>query len=59
MPITDTYWGDRLGKLVDPFGHVWSIASRVERVSHDELAERARQVSRTEWPLEESSDLAA
>lgn len=59
MPITDTYWGDRLGKLVDPFGHVWSIASRVERVSRDELAERARQVSRTEWYLEASSDLAA
>ncbi|HKQ60700.1 MAG TPA: VOC family protein [Candidatus Polarisedimenticolaceae bacterium] len=28
MPISDMFWGDRYGQLKDPFGHVWSIASR-------------------------------
>ncbi|PSB06583.1 glyxoylase [filamentous cyanobacterium CCP1] len=27
MPVEDMFWGDRYGKLVDPFGHHWSIAS--------------------------------
>ena len=58
MPITDTYWGDRLGKLVDPFGHVWSVASRVERVSRDEVAARARQLCSAQWHQEASPDLA-
>ena len=40
-PLADTYWGDRCGKLMDPFGHVWSIASKVERVSQKEIQARA------------------
>jgi uncharacterized glyoxalase superfamily protein PhnB len=27
MPIEDMFWGDRYGKLVDPFGHHWSIST--------------------------------
>ena len=27
MPLADMFWGDRYGQLVDPFGHVWSIAA--------------------------------
>jgi uncharacterized glyoxalase superfamily protein PhnB len=27
MPMADMFWGDRMGKLKDPFGHVWTIAS--------------------------------
>ena len=42
VPLADTYWGDRFGKLADPFGHYWSIASRIENVTHDELIERTR-----------------
>lgn len=26
MPLDDQFWGDRYGKLVDPFGHSWSLA---------------------------------
>lgn len=29
FPVTDMFWGDRFGKVRDPFGHEWSIASRV------------------------------
>jgi PhnB protein len=27
MPMMDTFWGDRMGKIRDPFGHCWAIAS--------------------------------
>ena len=59
MPLVDTYWGDRFGKLADPFGHVWSIASRVERVSRGELVERARAATLPAPSLEPTAELAA
>lgn len=27
LPIADQFWGDRYGKMRDPFGHLWSISS--------------------------------
>lgn len=30
MPLEDQFWGDRYGRLMDPFGHIWSIASVIE-----------------------------
>lgn len=59
MPLVDTYWGDRFGKLADPFGHVWSIASRVERVSREELVERARAATSPVPSLASTAELAA
>ena len=29
-PIADQFWGDRMGRIVDPAGHVWNVASRVK-----------------------------
>lgn len=29
MPLEDQFWGDRYGRLMDPFGHCWSIASPI------------------------------
>ncbi len=40
LPITDTYWGERTGRLVDPFGHIWTLSKRVEAVSKVELSKR-------------------
>ena len=37
MPLSDTFWGDRYGKIRDPFGHEWSIATHVRNVSPEEL----------------------
>jgi PhnB protein len=37
MPVADMFWGDRYGKLEDPFGHQWSIATHVRDVSLEEL----------------------
>jgi PhnB protein len=40
-PVADRFYGDRLGVLTDPFGHVWSVATHREDVSEDELKRRA------------------
>ena len=40
MPIMVMFWGDRFGKVLDPFGHSWSIATHVEDVPPDEMAKR-------------------
>jgi PhnB protein len=42
MEPADQFWGDRFGSLLDPFGHSWSIATHVEDVPPDEMAERAK-----------------
>lgn len=37
------FYGDRSGQFVDPFGHRWSVATRVEEVPPDEMARRAAE----------------
>lgn len=41
MPVTDMFWGDRYGKLTDPFGHQWGLATHKEDVSPQELKKRS------------------
>ena len=43
MEVDDQFWGDRFGTITDPFGHVWSIATHVEDVSPEDMAERAKE----------------
>lgn len=40
MPVADMFWGDRYGKVTDPFGHSWSIATHVEDVAPEEMKTR-------------------
>jgi PhnB protein len=40
----DMFWGDRYGKVRDPFGYTWSIAHRIEELTDEEIAERAKQM---------------
>jgi PhnB protein len=42
MPVENQFWGDRFGSITDPFGHLWSIATHVEDVPPEEMAERAK-----------------
>jgi PhnB protein len=42
MAVADQFWGDRFGAITDPFGHVWSIATHIEDVPAEEMAERAK-----------------
>lgn len=41
VALADQFWGDRYGRLRDPFGHEWSLASRIEDLSPDEIRRRA------------------
>jgi len=44
-PLFDAYWGDRTGMLIDPDGHIWSIASKIENLSQQEISNRAKPVN--------------
>jgi PhnB protein len=41
-PVEDQFWGDRYGSVTDPFGHTWLVATHVEDVPPEEVAERAK-----------------
>jgi PhnB protein len=43
MEVADQFWGDRFGTVTDPFGHVWSIATHVEDLTPEEIAERGKE----------------
>ena len=43
MPVTTMFWGDRYGKVIDPFGHHWGISTHVEDVPQDEMDRRAAE----------------
>jgi PhnB protein len=42
MEPADQFWGDRFGSVRDPFGHIWSIATHIEDVPPEEMAERSQ-----------------
>lgn len=39
-PIKEEFWGDRIGSVVDPFGHRWSLSTHVEDVAPEEMQKR-------------------
>jgi PhnB protein len=43
MPLQNQFWGDRYGKLSDPFGHHWGLAQHVEDVSPEEMERRGKE----------------
>jgi PhnB protein len=30
IPVTNAFWGDRVGRIIDPSGHVWNVATRAK-----------------------------
>ena len=44
--LTDMFWGDRHGRVVDPFGHSWSLSQHVEDVSPEEMARRSEAAAK-------------
>jgi PhnB protein len=40
--VKDQFYGDRSGALIDPFGHLWTVATHVEDVSSEEMQRRAQ-----------------
>lgn len=45
IKLDNMFWGDRYGQVQDPFGHIWSIATRIENVAPDIIKERAAQMA--------------
>jgi PhnB protein len=44
-PVKDQFYGDRSGSVIDPFGHIWSVATHIEDVSPEELNKRMATMS--------------
>jgi PhnB protein len=43
MPLENQFWGDRYGKITDPFGHNWGLAQHVEDVAPAEMERRSKE----------------
>ena len=43
MPLMDQFWGDRYGKVTDPFGHQWGLAQHVEDVAPADMKRRQKE----------------
>lgn len=44
------FWGDRMGSVVDPFGHRWTLATHVEDISAEEMKRRMAEFSAGKSP---------
>ena len=42
-PVSDMFWGDRYGRLKDPFGHAWSVATHKEDVAPEQMKQRMQE----------------
>jgi PhnB protein len=40
VPVANQFWGDRIAWLMDPAGHVWTVATRIEQTTADERTQR-------------------
>lgn len=40
MPLTNQFWGDRTAWILDPSGHVWTLATRIEETTEEERQTR-------------------
>jgi PhnB protein len=45
-PVENQFYGDRLGSIIDPFGHLWHISTHVEDVPPDEIGRRAAAMAK-------------
>jgi PhnB protein len=40
LPAQDQFWGDRTARILDPSGHVWTVASRIEDTTEEQREKR-------------------
>lgn len=62
MPLENQYWGERYGRLLDPFGHHWSLSMRVKMSRADVARKREDAMAafaRGEHPSREPPDIDA
>ena len=46
-PLQDSFWGERHGQVIDPFGHRWGLAQHLRDVSPEELVRAAQEMFST------------
>ncbi|MGZ4842752.1 MAG: VOC family protein [Candidatus Angelobacter sp.] len=44
FPVQNQFWGDRIGWIMDPSGHVWTIATRIEETTEEERQARLSRI---------------
>jgi PhnB protein len=44
IPLQDQFWGDRIAWIMDPSGHVWTLATRVEKTTAEERTDRWSEI---------------
>jgi PhnB protein len=44
LPVENQFWGDRIGWIMDPSGHVWTIATRIEETTEEERQARLSRI---------------
>ena len=44
VPAQDQFWGDRIAWVMDPAGHVWTIATRIEQTTAEQRTERWNEI---------------
>ena len=48
IPVQDQFWGDRTARLLDPSGHVWIVASRIEETTEEQRGKRWSDIREAE-----------
>jgi PhnB protein len=48
VPIANQFWGDRIGWIMDPAGHVWTVATRIEETSEQQRSQRWAETLKTD-----------
>ncbi|HEX3132134.1 MAG TPA: VOC family protein, partial [Planctomycetota bacterium] len=53
-PLTDQFYGDRTGDLLDPYGHSWHLATRKENLTQEQMQRRME-----EWMRKQQQQMQA
>jgi len=54
MPVMDAFWGDRMGKVKDPFGHCWAIATHKYDLTPEEI-----EAGKNQWHASSGDEAAS
>jgi uncharacterized glyoxalase superfamily protein PhnB len=53
--VEDTFWGDRVGVIADPYGHKWNFSTHVRDVTPEEMAAASEKFCSSEEPKAEAA----
>ncbi|CUK18879.1 putative enzyme related to lactoylglutathione lyase [Ruegeria denitrificans] len=53
----DTYWGERCATVADPFGHIWTLATRLENLKSEDISERRKALFDAIQDLDSEAEL--